>query len=40
MSWIEDAAKGKSSTWPNGEPKQVREAADKAAKKDDGKKTK
>lgn len=38
MPWIEDAAKDKSSTWPQGEPKQVREAAEKAAKAEADKK--
>lgn len=32
MGWITDAAKGKSSSWPQGEPKKVREAAEKDRK--------
>lgn len=34
MSWkkIEHPGKDKSSTWPNGEPKSVRDAYDKAEK--------
>ena len=40
MSWITDAAKGKSSTWPQGEPQKIRDAAerDRKEKEQQGKK--